>query len=498
MEFAFEEKTFSHLQPIADQWLRQEETADMIVPDSSPDAVAIVHSFATVSVRSVACIDGSLQISGGIQAGVLYLAQEESQPRLLETYLPFTVKKDWEGCDDESLPVVQCHLSGCSGRILNSRKLLLRMEICCGVQLYQRRSQTVYLPLESDPRLQLRRKVCPMALYLDVGQKLFTVEEELELPAGRPELERLLHTAVQTQITESRIAGARAVFKGLLNLQFLYLSVEGNLERWQLQLPFSQFCDLSDSYDDETLQVVPLLAGCEAVVEAENLISLSIMLNAQCIVCGEREFCLVDDAYYLGGSLQAQKASCSLRQVLDTHTVSQPVRLRIPGSLQSVQDVQVLLGRPEINRQAEAAQAELPVVVQLCGMDDAGNVSCLQSQERILLAQTAPPDSGCQIAVSISPEIYAIAGGAEVDVRFTVDGLLQWNSLCGFETIRAVSVQQTPQPARPAVILRRIAKDTPVWELAKNYQTTCQSICSVNDLREELVPAGTLLLMPLV
>lgn len=93
MEFAFEEKTVSHLQLLADEWLRQEETADLIVPDSNPDAVEVVHCFATAVVRSKECQSGCVLISGGIQAGVLYLAQDESTPRLLETYLPFSMKK---------------------------------------------------------------------------------------------------------------------------------------------------------------------------------------------------------------------------------------------------------------------------------------------------------------------------------------------------------------------------------------------------------------------
>ena len=94
MECAFEERILSHLHLSADEWLRQEETADMIVPDSSPDAEQILDSYAVCTVRSVECRTGSVLISGGVQAGVIYLAQEETAPRVLESYLPFSIKKD--------------------------------------------------------------------------------------------------------------------------------------------------------------------------------------------------------------------------------------------------------------------------------------------------------------------------------------------------------------------------------------------------------------------
>ena len=52
MECAFEEKILSHLHLAADEWLRQEETADMIVPDSSPDAEQILDSYAICTAVS--------------------------------------------------------------------------------------------------------------------------------------------------------------------------------------------------------------------------------------------------------------------------------------------------------------------------------------------------------------------------------------------------------------------------------------------------------------
>ena len=72
MEFAFEEKTVSHLQLLAEEWLRQEETAELIVPDSEPDAAEVLDCFASCVVRSKECQAGSVLISGGIQASSIW------------------------------------------------------------------------------------------------------------------------------------------------------------------------------------------------------------------------------------------------------------------------------------------------------------------------------------------------------------------------------------------------------------------------------------------
>lgn len=92
MELAFEEKKMPYLSLVARQVLYQEETAESIVPDSSPDMARIVDCSGRVLLRSKDCRDGSVTISGGVQAEILYQAEEESGLRSLHVYLPFSVR----------------------------------------------------------------------------------------------------------------------------------------------------------------------------------------------------------------------------------------------------------------------------------------------------------------------------------------------------------------------------------------------------------------------
>ena len=55
---------------------------------------------------------------------------------------------------------------------------------------------------------------------------------------------------------------------------------------------------------------------------------------------------------------------------------------------------------------------------------------------------------------------------------------------------------QEETPDRPSVILRTIERDTSVWDIAKACNTT-QELTKANELQEDVVPAGTLLLLPL-
>ena len=58
---------------------------------------------------------------------------------------------------------------------------------------------------------------------------------------------------------------------------------------------------------------------------------------------------------------------------------------------------------------------------------------------------------------------------------------------------------EEPDPDRPAVIIRTVPEDSSIWEIAKELRTTVSAIQIANDMEEEdQVPAGTMLLIPIV
>lgn len=498
MEFAFEEKTVSHLQLLAEEWLRQEETAELIVPDSEPDAAEVLDCFASCVVRSKECQAGSVLISGGIQASLLYLAGEETTPRLLETYLPFSIKKEISDCEVSDLAQLQCRVTHADGRVLNSRKLLVRVEIGCDLHLYRPAAETIYVPDASDPHLQLHRRQYPLLLDLEAGEKLFAMEEEPELPAGRPDPIRIVFARAQPSVTETRLAGSRMVCKGVVSLQVLYEAAEGQVTRWDCQLPFSQFIDLAGSYEEETCALQLQLAGCAVTLNGERRLSCDLMLLAQCMVRGYRTLEIVDDAYWLGGSMQAKVSPCSIRCQLDQQQLSQTVYLEVPAQMYLVHDAQVLVGRPEVSQRDGRTEIRVPVAVSLCGADAAGHLCGGTAQGAAEFSQAASNLSHCSCAAYVTGEVFATPGADRVQVRFDLTLQCQWHALCSFESISGGVVQaQEETPDRPSVILRTIERDTSVWDIAKACNTTQERLTKANELQEDVVPAGTLLLLPL-
>ena len=72
----------------------QEQTAEVIVPDSCPDVERVVFASASALLRGTECRAGSVLISGGIRASALCVPEDGTSPQKLDAYLPFSLRME--------------------------------------------------------------------------------------------------------------------------------------------------------------------------------------------------------------------------------------------------------------------------------------------------------------------------------------------------------------------------------------------------------------------
>ena len=98
MELVFQEQKLEYLHRIFCETVTQEQTADVVIPDSLADAERVVEAFGTLLVRSEECMADSVSVSGVVQAGVLFCG-ESGEVLQVESQIPFSMRRE--------LPVLQ-------------------------------------------------------------------------------------------------------------------------------------------------------------------------------------------------------------------------------------------------------------------------------------------------------------------------------------------------------------------------------------------------------
>ena len=502
MELEFQQKMTNYLKKTLSQVQNQEETLETVIPDSMPDAQRILGCWGNPVIRCREWRTGGMTLSGGVEARVLYDPGEEGTPQLLEMYLPFSLSWEQDMGPEEGPMIHDCRIRGMDARIVNSRKILVRVNLTAKGEAFCRAQEPLFSLAEPVEGLELLRERFSVVLPAEIQEKTFLVDEDLELPATCPEMEKLLRVSAQPELTDQKVLGGKGVFKGFLLLHMLYLSREGKLCTWDFDVPMSQFAELERIYDnEEELQVTLLLSTLELTAEEDGRrLRLRCSYIAQCQVIARTEIEALKDAYSLSREAVPAFRDLELPSRLDRQSLRCHGEFSMPIPAGVLIDGAFYPEFPRTVRSEETVRLEVPFTAAVLYQDESGKLQ-LRSGSGTASCETTLAE-GCraeaQAAASGSPQ-WAQGGGSCIlreSLNVTVDSYGQNGAqvLCGLE----MGETRKPDPDRPAVILRRPGREEDLWAVAKAFGSTRSAIEKANHLEGKPLDPDMMLLIPVV
>ena len=495
MELVFQENQVEYLNRILCDTVIFEQTADVVVPDALPDIDRVVDAFGTVLIRTEECTAGSAAAAGAVQAGVIFVG-EDGSVQTVPAEIPFSARRDFPGEPEDCTLQCRCSLTSVDARPLNSRKLLVRVSLSCYLTVYARTQCTFYDLQEPAPSLQLKKTELPLQMPAGLGEKSFVLNEELELPPEAPAVERLLKYLCRPRIQEQNVVGDKAVFKGSLQIHVLYEDQEKRLHSRDWNVGFSQYAQLPRELDGGTLETFLSMTAAEVEPDSPGdcrrlLFSGNVL--AQCTVLGEQKLSFIEDAFCTDALFVPEFASCEMTGILDRQTFRKNAAAAEAAG--EPVDLWISPGEPEKVRSQGKVTVNLPLSCSLLYYDENGDL-----QGKILKpsvsAETALSENGsCRITDTDWGEVFCAAG----EVRFPVDLTLECSAVQSISGVQSGKIEELPEEERhrPSVILRRTCREEDLWELAKACRTPVRNILEANGMEGDVIPADTMLLIPL-
>lgn len=500
MELVFQEQKLEFLGKVLCDTVSQEQTADVVIPDSVPDAERIVDAFGTLLIHAEECSGDSAAVSGTVQAGALFVGEDGSVQRV-DAQIPFSVRRDFPKQTDECFLQSSCILRSVDARLLNSRKVLLRVCVSCTISVYAPQICTCYDVSEPAPNLQLRRSVLPMRTPAQLGEKSFSINEVLEVPNGKPDIVRLLKCLYRMQIEEQRMVGNKAVFKGALTVHALYAGEDESLCTYDWSIPFSQYAELERELDEGDLRTELTLTGAEAEPDSQfgaRRLIVSASILAQCTVFQAQNVSVIEDAFCTDAAFAPTWEEWNMTGVLDQQEFRETATAESEQQAQRIVDCWILPDEAAMQRADDRMNIELPLSCSVLYIDEDGGLQGKTLRPTVQMETQIARNTQCSVAQVSAGEVFCAAGSGgislRVPVKVSVDSFAE-------QTLRGVSGGEiTPEDdgqRRPAVLLRLTDREEDVWEIAKSCRASMQLIAAANELNGSSVPAGTLLLIPM-
>lgn len=472
-----------------------EQTHEIKLPDSMPDIGRVLGAWGQCVLRSKEWNADSIGMSGGMQIWVMYAPEDGTRPRCIDSWIPFQMR--WElpqGTQDGKIRI-GCMMRFVDARSVAARKIMVRAGVSAMGEGWVNQEKELYVPEKIPEDIHLLRSTYPVRLPREVGEKAFVMEEELALPPSTPLPEKIVYYTLNPQITDRKVMGNKTVFKGCGNLHVLYESEEGQLHSWDFELPFSQFAELDGSYSTDAQADVMLCPNnLELETDDEGHFRLKCALVGQYLVDDLTKLEVVEDAYSPRQELELQREMLELPVILESRQENLYGEQTIHAEADIAADVRMMTEYPRLRRVGDRVEMEIPATFQVLYYGENGTLQSATGRWNGQLS--IPADENSQISAMPVPGVpQAMPGNGNIGLSGEIPVQLFTTTGQGIPVVTGLNVgrQLTPDPNRPALILRRAGEDR-LWDIAKNSGSTVEAICKANALEAEPAPDRMLLI----
>lgn len=493
MELQWKSNPCSHLHCSVRQVQNQEQTLELRLTDGMPDIGRVLCAWGQWLLHSKQWRSDGMQISGGVNAWVLYAPEDGSEPRCVEGWIPFQAKWNFPESHREGIIRIDGCIRSMDARTLSARKLMVRASVAVLGEAMEPEEAMVYTTEELPEGVFVHQKTYPMQIPCEAGEKLINLDESLPLQGEMPR--KLLCCRLSPCVTEQAAMGDKVVMRGMLRADFVYMGEDDLLHSGSQELPFAQLADLDREYDKEaTASVTMAISNAECSLEGGQL-QIKCSLIGQYLIHARVLVDIAEDAYSPNRSLTPVTTELRLPVQLDRFCEKMDVEVQLPHPAQQVLDVTFRPDWPVQYRGQDGVHVELPGVFQVLYYDPEGNLQALT--ENCAAHLQIPAAEGCELRIGMhQSRVPAVTQmGDKMHLSTTVEMDIQAITTARLPMVSGLEIGEAlpVDPMRPSLVLRRCAQMS-LWELAKHCGSTVEAIQKANQLTDTPSPEQILLI----
>ena len=497
MEVQFRNDGLSCLREVIWEIKNEEQTQEVKLPDTMPDIGKVLGSWGQVLLRGKEWRGNGMHVSGGVMAWVLYLPEGETEPRSVETWIPFQIRWDFPQTERDGAILAEVLLKSMDARSVSARKLMVRAVVSVAGCAMEPVVAEIYTPDSIPEDVFLLKRTYPMQIPRESGEKSFNMDEELPLPGNCQNARRLLRYSMNPEITDQKIMADKVVFRGTVYIRTLCKCDDGAVKSCDFELPFSQYADLEREYDPNAVAgILPAVTNLDMELQENGMLRIKAGIVGQYVIYENKAIEVVEDAYSPHRPVKLRTMQLQLPAVLEQKEENIQAQQLLEGVSGEVVDVFCVAEHPRLDRRGEEVALELPGAFQALFYDSEGNLtsgSVRWAQERKMeLPRDVNLTATCRMAGLPQGD-----GGMD-GIRMRTDMCLGTTATTdsGAEMVTGLELGElvAPAPDRPSLILRRMGEET-LWDMAKLYGSTEDAIRKANGLTDEPV-TGQILIIP--
>lgn len=478
MEMQFQRNAIGYLQTLLWEQQKQEQTQQIRLSDTMPDIEHVIGCWGQILIRGKEWRSGSVGISGGIIAWVLYQPANEGTPCCVDTWIPFQMNWDVNETEHDGTIEVCTSLCHMDARMLSDRKLMVRANISAQMHAMVGTDTMLYTPADLPEDVQVLQRTYPVLLPAEAGEKQFDMEQQLEVPPDGARIHQIVRFAALPKLTEYKIIADKLVLRGSVEIYVLYMDDIGKLNSHTWKLPFSQYTQLDSEYPPEAdVSVCFELTQLELEQLEPDALNLKVSFTAQYVVFCMQNITVTEDMYSTQREVKISGGEMNLPSVLQKKVQETNVDFTTLES--RIVDVSLHCEPAQIRRNEDRADITLEGAYQILYEDAEGKVQSVSERWQKTIMETVAPDTDYHLSLRLDElSEPGKMSGVALKIHENVLAMTPMKTVAGAQIGEALP----RDPMRPSMILRRAEEDS-LWDIAKSLGSTVEQIQKINSIQ---------------
>lgn len=471
------------------KWI--ELTGESVVSDKMPDIGLLGDTSSHVILRGKRTEDGLAVLEGDIQTTVCYLPDGAGGCCSIEIGIPWQAEFTNEQITDRGTAVGDVRVAQVETRMLNPRKVLVKVQLCVEVNVYEKKTMILYDDLESDGTLQIRKSTTQCNVIGTVCEKTFVATDEYPLPAHLQK-GTVLCKSVRMRVDDVKTLANKLIIKGSVLSDVVLASEQGTMERvsFTSSISFIAETDCEEVSADMKAVMLPTALYYE-VTSNGQLLSVEVHGVCQMVTYSKKTLEYISDVYSnffeCRTESEEQVAYMESKNTLQRDTVN--VSLNGRSSISEILFTTVQMYLPRCTEQS----MHVPLGISACVRYENGTMDWLKKQ---ITAEFKRKDAE-QILTVRAVDIYNVANGEEAVIRISLEAEVCEERECRLDMITSVETDEEHPFCTVRPSLTVVRRGGCLWKLAREFGSTVELIQRYNRIDEEELASETLLLIPI-
>ena len=489
---------------------------DFNVPDVKPDIDRIITQQGEIKINGIQAMNGKLNVKGELDFNVLYFSSEDAKPiHNISGQIPFdeVINMDLACADDD--PTVKWEMEDLTAEMINSRKLSVKSIVSLQVSVDEIYDEETAVAVDGADDVQyISKKIEITDIRID-KKDTFRIKDEIVLPTNKSNIASLLLGAVRLNNIEVRLLEDKFSIKGELAVFILYTgeNEESPIEYYETEVPFGGTVDCNgcneSMIEDITFRIVSKNIEVKPDPDGEaRVIDLEVILEMDIKVYDVQEPEILCDVYSPSKEITPVTRNATYENLLVKNNSKYRIadNIRVPDKQPKILQICHSDGTVKIDdiipRDSELiVEGVIDLDILYISEDDSMPLCSLKGAipfSQVIEVKGLNSNSHYEVRPNLDQLSVMMLDGEEIEVKAVMNlNTIVFDKITEqiITDIEVADLDLEKLQSMPGIIGYIVKKGDTLWNIAKKYRTTVDTIMEINDLENDNIKEGDKLII---